>query len=156
MDALEDYLATRPEAKKSDPLFTSTSNRSKGGRITEPSVSRLIKQIFISAGYDSNKLTAHSLRHTSNTLLFKAGADLYQVQHHARHQNPATTEIYLHAEERDKDQSELQIYNELFGVKRQLSQREKLLLLLEDLTDEQIAALDPLLRASVESVKATT
>ena len=152
VDAIDDYLATRPGAKKSDPLFTSTSNRSKGQRITEPSVSRLIKQLFIAAGYDSSKLTAHSLRHTSNTLLFKAGADLYQVQHHARHQNPATTEIYLHAEERDKDQSELQIYNELFGVSRELSQREKLQEILAKLSDDQIEELAPIVTRFYENL----
>lgn len=151
-EAIEDYLSTRPGAKKSDPLFSSISNRSRGQRMAEPSVSRLIKQIFRSAGYDSSKLTAHSLRHTSNTLLFKAGADLYQVQHHARHQNPATTEIYLHAEDRDRDQSELQIYNELFSEDREPSAREDLFRSLEELTEDQIEQLAPQIRELISNL----
>lgn len=113
-EAIEDYLNTRKDTKRNDPLFTGTSNRAKGQRMTEPSISRLIKSIFKKAGYDSSKLTAHSLRHTSNTLLFKSGADLYKVQQHARHQDPKTTEIYLHAVDREKDTSEQDIYNQIF------------------------------------------
>ena len=115
VEYISDYLSTRSGAKKSDPLFIGTSNRAKGQRISEPGLSRLIKNIFKNAGYDSDKLTAHSLRHTSNTLLFKSGADLYKVQMHARHSNPQTTEIYLHAMDREKDHSEQEIYNYIFN-----------------------------------------
>lgn len=118
-EALEDYLQTRPESKKSDPLFTGTGNRAKGNRLTEPSISRIIKGVFKQAGFDCDKLTAHSLRHTSNTLLFKAGADLYTVQQHARHSDPKTTEIYIHAIDKEKDRSEQQIYNQIFNPGRE-------------------------------------
>lgn len=113
--AIDDYLACKGEYKKADPLFTGTGNRAKGQRLEEPSISRIIKTAFKGAGYDCKKLTAHSLRHTSNTLLFKAGADLYTVQHHARHSDPKTTEIYIHALDREKDQSEQKIYNQIFN-----------------------------------------
>lgn len=112
--AIEDYLHTRQSYKKNDPLFSSTGNRSRGKRLSEPSISRIIKTRFISAGYDCSKLTAHSLRHTSNTLLFKSGADLYTVQRHARHSDPKTTEIYLHVMDRETDKSEQQICNQIF------------------------------------------
>ena len=118
-EALKDYLQSRPHYKKSDPLFTGTSNRGKGQRMAEPSISRIIKTVFINAGYDSGKLTAHSLRHTSNTLLFKSGADLYTVQQHARHSDPKTTEIYIHAVDREKDRSEQAIYNQIFRPEQQ-------------------------------------
>lgn len=112
--AINDYLQSRPAYKKNDPLFTGTSNRGKGQRLAEPSISRIIKGVFREAGFDSGKLTAHSLRHTSNTLLFKSGADLYTVQQHARHSDPKTTEIYIHAVDREKDRSEQAIYNQIF------------------------------------------
>lgn len=112
--AISDYLQTRKHYKKNDPLFTGTSNRGKGQRMAEPSISRIIKTVFKNAGFDSGKLTAHSLRHTSNTLLFKSGADLYTVQQHARHSDPKTTEIYIHAVDREKDRSEQAIYNQIF------------------------------------------
>ena len=95
--ALDDYLQTR-EAKPTpkSPLFTSTSNRSKGGRIAVTTISTMLKELLVNAGYDSDRLTAHSLRHTSGTGAHKAGIDLYGVQHLMRHCDPATSEIYIH------------------------------------------------------------
>jgi integrase/recombinase XerC len=112
--AIEQYITARPAAKKTDALFTGTSNRAKGQRMTEPSISRIIKSILITAGYDSDRLTAHSLRHTSVTLLLKAGATLQEAQHHARHSDPATTGIYAHNIKREKDRSEQRIFNQIF------------------------------------------
>ena len=118
-DAIKDYLNTRDKTNKTDALFTSTSNRALGKRITKESLSQIIKNRFRLAGYDSTKLTAHSLRHTSNTMLFKSGADIYKVQQHARHKDPKTTEIYLHTAERENDTSELDIYNQIFNTENQ-------------------------------------
>lgn len=134
--ALDDYLQTRQPYKNNDPLFTSTSNRALNERITETSISRLIKNIFRQCGYNSNKLTAHSLRHTSNTLLFKSGADLYKVQQHARHKDPKTTEIYLHTNNRDNDTSEKDIYNQIFNPKKQDTLKE-IYKSLDELSDEK-------------------
>lgn len=140
--ALKEYLDTRPGAKKTDPLFTGTSNRAQEQRITEPGISRIIKNIFRQAGYDCDKLTAHSLRHTSNTLLFKSGADLFTVQKHARHSDPKTTEIYIHDIEREKDQSEQIIYNQIFNPKSQDIAKEATDIL-KGLTEEkQLEALE--------------
>lgn len=116
--AIDEYLQSRPPHKKTDPLFTGTSNRNKGGRMTIPTISKNIKQVFQAAGYDSNKLTAHSLRHTSNTMLFKAGADLYTVQKHARHSDPKTTEIYLHVLDKETCRNEQKIYDQIFNLKQ--------------------------------------
>lgn len=111
-----EYFEARPQPiKKSDPLFVGTGNRARGKRLAEPSISRIIKGIFVGSGFDCDKLTAHSLRHTSNTLLFKAGADLFTVQRHARHVDPKTTEIYIHAVEKEKDKSAETIYNQIFA-----------------------------------------
>lgn len=95
--AIDSYLeirAEKPAAKT--PLFTSTSNRSKGGRIATTTISTMLKEMLVKAGYDSDRLTAHSLRHTSGTGAHKAGLDLYSVQHLMRHCDPATSEIYIH------------------------------------------------------------
>lgn len=134
--AINDYLQTRQPYKNNEPLFTSTSNRALNERITETSISRLIKNIFRQSGYDSNKLTAHSLRHTSNTLLFKSGADLFKVQQHARHKDPKTTEIYLHINDRDSDTSEKDIYNQIFNPKKQDTLKE-IYKNLDELSDEK-------------------
>lgn len=141
-EAIEDYLKARPQFRKNDPLFTGTSNRGRGQRLAEPSISRIIKNVFRNAGFDSAKLTAHSLRHTSNTLLFKSGADLFTVQKHARHSDPATTQIYLHAFEREKDRSEQNIYNQIFGTAK-ADAAEEAAKALQSLSEaDQLAALE--------------
>lgn len=95
--AIDDYIAARTDKYTSkSPLFVSTSNRSKGGRIATTTISTMLKDMLVKAGYDSDRLTAHSLRHTSGTGAHKAGIDLYGVQHLMRHCDPSTSEIYIH------------------------------------------------------------
>ena len=113
--AINEYLQTRKELKKSDPLFVGTSNRALNQRITETSLSRLFKTIFKESGFNSSRLTAHSLRHSSNTLLFNSGADIYKVQKHARHSQIQTTERYIHSFNREKDTSEQDIFNQIYN-----------------------------------------
>lgn len=118
-NAIRDYLDTKGKTNRTDALFTSTSNRALGKRITKESLSQILKNRFRDAGYDTPKLTAHSLRHTSNTMLYKSGADLYKVQQHARHKDPKTTEIYIHQVERETSTDELDIYNQIFNTENQ-------------------------------------
>lgn len=118
-DVLKEYLDTRPNKKGIDPLFTSTSNRALNKRITKETLSQIIKNRFRDSGYDSNKLTAHSIRHTTATLLLKSGADIYKTQHHLRHQDPKTTEIYINLNNKELDTSELDIYNQVFNNSKQ-------------------------------------
>lgn len=140
-NALKHYLSYRPDCKKNEPLLVGTSNRSKGKRLSLTTISNIFKEVFINAGYDSSKLTAHSLRHTSNTLLFKAGADLYQVQNHARHSDPKTTEIYLHALDREQDRSEEQIFTQIFSSERNTILNEVVTAIRELTSEELISTL---------------
>ena len=115
--AIDDYLQVRTvKAIAKSPLFTSTSNRSKGGRIATTTISTMLKDMLVKAGYDSDRLTAHSLRHTSGTGAHKAGLDLYSVQHLMRHCDPATSEIYIHDDEHEKaeEKGRKAIYNYYF------------------------------------------
>ena len=66
------------------------------------------------AGYDSDRLTAHSLRHTSGTGAYKATGNIFLAQKHQRHADPATTEIYVHAEEREERNTEQQVFDYYF------------------------------------------
>ena len=122
--AINDYLACKKEYTKKDYLFTSTSNRALNKGLTKESISKIIKDRFRNAGYDTPKLTAHSLRHTSNTMLYKSGAELERVQRHARHKDPKTTEIYIHMAERDFNTDEEDIYNQIFNTNKQESIKE--------------------------------
>lgn len=94
--AIRDYLSVRKAKDLSEPLFVSTSNHNANGRMTTRSIRRIVKTAFISAGYDSPRLTAHSTRHTAATLSLLNGATLQQTQELLRHRNIGTTEIYAH------------------------------------------------------------
>ena len=116
-EAVQDYLQSRSEKPTpKSPLFTSTSNRNKGGRIATTTISTTLKDMLIKAGYDSDRLTAHSLRHTSGTGAHKAGIDLYGVQHLMRHCDPATSEIYIHDDDHKaaEEKGRTGIYNYYF------------------------------------------
>ena len=91
---IADYLATRPGVKAGEPLFTSASNNSKGGRLTTRTVSKIAKQSLRSVGLDSREYTAHSLRHTAAVTIMRAGGSIEEAQHVLRHSSPATTQIY--------------------------------------------------------------
>lgn len=94
---IRDYLAKRGNVKKDDPLFASLSNKNAGGRMTTRSVSRIVKEAMRGAGYDSDRLTAHSLRHTAVTTPLLNGASLKDAQEMARHASSDTTGVYDHA-----------------------------------------------------------
>lgn len=95
--AIRESLKDREGKSDTDPIFTSLSNNSKGKRLTVQSVSRTIKNRLKQAGFDSDRLTAHSLRHTAVTLSLLANKDIREVQKFARHRNIATTLIYDHS-----------------------------------------------------------
>ncbi len=101
---IRDYLQSRSDRwNAASPLFVSTGNRSGGKRIATTTISTMLKTAMREAGYDSERLTAHSLRHTAGTAVQELTGDLYQTQKYMRHQNPATTEIYLHNETEKAD-----------------------------------------------------
>lgn len=101
--AIRDYLKARGEADQTAPLFASMSNNSKGKRMSTRSISGIAKACMMEAGYNSERLTAHSLRHTAVTLSLLSGRKLEEVQQFARHANIATTQIYNHALDKAKN-----------------------------------------------------
>lgn len=134
-DALRDYLGSRKDHfTGKSPLFVSTSNRSKGKRIAPTTISTLLKRALVQAGYDSDRLTAHSLRHTSGTGAYKATGNLFLTQKHQRHTDPATTEIYIHAEERAERDTEQQVFDYFFKENPENDPRKEALALLAGLS----------------------
>lgn len=95
--AIRAYLKARGKVEDTAPLFASESHNSLGGRLSTRSIRGIVKARMIDAGYDSDRLTAHSLRHTAVTLSLLAGKPLSEVSQFARHSNIATTMIYNHA-----------------------------------------------------------
>lgn len=101
--AIRAYLKSRGNAGEAEPLFTSLSNNSKGGRLTTRAISGIVKTRLVNAGFNSARLTAHSLRHTAVTLSLLAGKNIAEVQQFARHANITTTMIYNHALDKAKN-----------------------------------------------------
>lgn len=114
-DSVRAYLATRGEAEPTAPLFASVANRNSGGRMTTRSISRAVKERLGDVDLVSDRLTAHSLRHTCATLNLLNGGTLEETQQLLGHASINTTMIYSHALERAQNGSEARVANAIFG-----------------------------------------
>lgn len=114
-EAIQDYLKARGgKLAANSPLFCGTGNRNRG-RLEEPTISKIFKDRLKAAGYDSHRLTAHSIRHTSITLFGESGANLREMQMHAGHTSPDTTCIYIHDNQKAKQDFTQRIHDYIFG-----------------------------------------
>ena len=103
-EAIKAYLAARSDAcTKDSPLFCATGNRSGGKRLAATTISTMLKKAMQAAGYDDDRLTAHSLRHTAGTAVMEMTGNLYATQSYMRHASPNTTEIYVHVDDQRRD-----------------------------------------------------
>ena len=115
LNAIREYLSARGRVHRSAPLFASLSRRNRGGRLTTRTISGIAKASMVKAGYSSDRLTAHSLRHSAVTLALMSGQSLAEVQYFARHSNISTTMIYAHHIDRLRSRCEEALTNAVFG-----------------------------------------
>lgn len=113
-EAISEYLTARGQTTQSEPLFSSIAHRNSGERMTTKSISRICKENMIAMGLNSDRLTAHSLRHTAATLNLLNGATIEETKQLLGHTNINTTLIYAHALERANNNSELRIAEAIF------------------------------------------
>ena len=113
--AIRDYLNCRKAVNSDAPLFCSISNRNGGERMTTKSISRIVKEHLTDVGLISDRLTAHSMRHTAATLNLLNGGTLEETCQMLDHSNINTTRIYVHALERANNNSELRVSGAIFG-----------------------------------------
>lgn len=113
--AIRAYLKSRGSAAPQEPLFISLSHNSYGERLSTRSISGIVKAQLINAGYDSDRLTAHSLRHSAVTISLLEGNSLQEAQQFARHRNITTTQIYAHNLDRQQNNCERSIANSIFN-----------------------------------------
>ena len=116
MQAVTEYLTARGQVQDDAPLFASCSRRNKGQRLTTRTVSAVCKRAMVTAGYNSRRLTAHSLRHSAVTLALMAGMSLQDVCAFARHKSISTTMLYSHDIERLKSQCENAVTAAIFAA----------------------------------------
>ncbi len=141
--AIDDYLASRTDAKTANsPLFVSTGNRSGGQRIATTTISTMLKRAMQQAGFDSERITAHSLRHTAGTNVQEITGNLYLTQQYMRHANPATTEIYLH-NDTEKQETEIaqRLYNHYHNKPAADDEKQRLENIIASLSPEQLTQL---------------
>jgi len=91
-----DYLQARGQTKLSEPIFISHSNRNQAEALTTRSIRRVIMERLKAVGLKTDKVTAHSLRHTAGTIALLNGADILAVKEMLRHTNINTTLVYTH------------------------------------------------------------
>ena len=141
-DAIRDYLDSRRDRPTANsPLFVSTGNRSGGQRIAETTISKMLKQAMQQAGFDSDRITAHTLRHTAGTNVQEITGNLYTTQKYMRHASPVTTEIYLHIDtEKQEAQAAQDLYNLYHGI-TEGDDRAQLETLLQRMTPAQLVQL---------------
>lgn len=91
---IREYLNERGRVTDTDFLFSSHSNKNKGGGLTTRSLRRIVKKRLKEVGLEDKRLSAHSLRHTAITLSLLGGATLQEARTLARHSDINTTLIY--------------------------------------------------------------
>lgn len=141
--AIREYLDARTDSPTANsPLFVSTGNRSGGQRIAATTISKMLKRAMQQAGYDSDRITAHTLRHTAGTNVQEITGNLYTTQKYMRHANPATTEIYLHNDtEKQETETAQRLYNFYHRVEDPDDDRAKLDSIVQGMNTEQLAQL---------------
>ena len=147
--AIKDYLKSRTDAPTgTSPLFVATGNRSRGKRLATTTISTMLKGAMKEAGFNSEQLTAHSLRHTAGTNAMQLTGDLYTTQQYMRHSSPSTTEIYLHI---DTEQQEADIaqrlYNHYHGIDNAADSREQLQAAMQKMSQQQLEQLAAIAKA---------
>jgi len=93
------YLDSRGDLDPSSILFSSNSNRNTKESLTSDSVSRIVRGALKKAGIKTNRITAHSLRHTFASLLLRFGVGITEIKRAMGHSKLDTTLIYVSMEQ---------------------------------------------------------
>jgi len=97
LDSIKNYLAIRPVDGVIDKKALFLSSRKQ--RISRKTVHVMVKKNLLKAGLDTNKYSAHKLRHTAATLMYRYGnVDIRTLQQILGHESISTTEIYTHVD----------------------------------------------------------
>ena len=102
---LDAWLRERPP-DPDQPVFPS----SRGGRLSEDAVERLVaKQVAAARPHcpslGGKRITPHTLRHTAAMQLLQRGVDRSVIALWLGHESIETTQVYLHADLRLKEQA---------------------------------------------------
>lgn len=100
LEAIDEYVSVRPEAKPGHENALFLSNRKT--RITQKGVQHMLDKYLKETGLSVEKYSPHKLRHTAATLMYQYGnVDIRALQEILGHESISTTQIYTHI---DKEQ----------------------------------------------------
>ncbi len=91
LQALKDYLATRPNPQPADALFLNKN----GTPLTGDGLAYIFKNLAIKSNI-VRKVSPHSLRHSFATHLLNNGCDLRSLQEMLGHKSLLATQVYTH------------------------------------------------------------
>ena len=150
--AIRDYLDSRTDNPTgTSPLFVATGNRSHGKSLAPTTISTMLKRALQDAGFDSERLTAHSLRHTAGQNVMQiTGDNIYKTQMYMRHSSPKTTEIYLDNNNSAQDAIIAQrLYEHYHGGQAEGSAAEKVQQAMQTMTPAQLEQLAAIAAAMI-------
>ncbi|MGE5313794.1 MAG: tyrosine-type recombinase/integrase [Acidobacteriota bacterium] len=96
--AVRDYLEFRTSARKSEPLFESSGNRTRGARMTPRGLRSRISFYMTKAGIESTSkrtLSPASLRHTAVALSVQRGATIEELRSKFHIGTDTTAKLYI-------------------------------------------------------------
>lgn len=111
LEDIKNYVGNRTTGY----LFSSTSNNSLGKGVSTTSLRKMIKNIFKRFGIDKDTISCHSLRRSFAVVSYETGSSIYDIQQVLHHANIQTTTRYLKQVDRDKNKTEYNVSNILFG-----------------------------------------
>lgn len=123
IDAINAYLPCRLEPNKNADAAGALFISRQHNRIRKTSVEHLVKKYLAQAGLDATKYSAHKLRHTAATLMYKNGVDIRTLQDILGHENVNTTMIYTHIN--DSNMREAAALNPLSSYRKQDKKENK-------------------------------
>ncbi len=91
LQAIKDYLATRPQPQGQDALFLNKN----GTPLTGDGLAFVFKNFAIRSGL-ARRVSPHSLRHSFATHLLNNGCDLRSLQEMLGHKTLSATQVYTH------------------------------------------------------------
>ena len=91
LQALRQYLATRPAYKPSDALFLGKN----GTPLTGDGLAYIFKNLTIQSNI-ARRMSPHSMRHSFATHLLNNGCDLRSLQEMLGHSSLQSTQVYTH------------------------------------------------------------
>lgn len=104
--ALNDYIAVRPKSQIEPNAIFLSGKTNHHTRLSKRRVQRIVEDQLRRAGLGNLGLSTHKLRHTAATLMYEyGGADPMVLKDILGHKSVATTQIYTHLSDSDRQKA---------------------------------------------------